>query len=121
MAWQEPNVDWSSGDRFTCDDMNRINGNLNYLVGNDSLKVNYTQNDFLTLSAWKAVTTRVAQLTAAANLETVYIDTRLTAQNIEAIEQATEDVKAYLDLVAENSKYPLYTNQVYAGAHYARG
>ena len=120
MAWQEPNVDWSSGNQITYADMNRINGNLNCLAGNESLKVNYTQNDFLTVKAWKTMTARVAQLTAAANLEVVYIDNRLTAQNIEAIEQATMDVKVRFDLMEENRKCPLYTNQVYAGAHYAR-
>ena len=63
----------------------------------------------------------MAQLTAAANVDTVLIDTRLTADNIQVMEQVTAVVKVWVDLVAENSKYPLYTNQAYAGTHYARG
>lgn len=121
MAWQEPDTEWSAGERLTCDDFNRICGNLNYLAGDSALKTDWTDNDFLSLSAWKAVTAWVAQLTAAANVDTVLIDTRLTADNIQAIEQATAAVKVWVDLVEQNRKYPLYTNQVYAGTHYARG
>ena len=121
MAWQEPVLDWSSADRLTCDDFNRICGNLNELAGDGALKTDWTGNDFLSLDAWKAVTARVAQLTAAANMDAVLIDNRLTADNIQAMEQAAAAVKAWVDLVAENSKYPLYTNQAYAGTHYARG
>ena len=43
------------------------------------------------------------------------------AEALEAIEQATAAVKVWVDLVEQNRKYPLYTNQVYAGTHYARG
>lgn len=121
MAWQEPTLDWSSADRFTFEDMNRICGNLNDLAGDNSLKTDWTNNDFLSLEAWKAVTARIAQLTAAANLDPVLIDTRVTAENIQAMEQATADVKIFFDLVQKNSKYPLYTNQAYAGMTYARG
>lgn len=121
MAWQEPTLDWSSADRFTFEDMNRICGNLNDLAGDNSLKTTWTNNDFLSLDAWKAVTARITQLTAAANLDPVLIDTRVTAENIQAMEQATADVKIFFDLVQKNSKYPLYTNQAYAGMTYARG
>lgn len=121
MAWQEPTLDWSSADRFTFEDMNRICGNLNDLAGDNSLKTTWTNNDFLSLDAWKAVTARIAQLTAAANLNPVLIDTRVTAENVQEIEQAAADVKVYFDLVVAASKYPLYTNQTYAGMTYARG
>lgn len=121
MAWQEPTLDWSSADRFTFEDMNRICGNLNDLAGDNSLKTTWTNNDFLSLDAWKAVTARITQLTTAANLDPVLIDTRVTAENIQAMEQATADVKIFFDLVQKNSKYPLYTNQAYAGMTYARG
>lgn len=121
MAWQEPDTEWSAGERLTCDDFNRICGNLNYLAGDSALKTDWTDNDFLSLEAWKDVTARVAQLTAAANVDTVLIDTRLTADNIQAMEQSTAAVKAWVDLVAENRKYTLHLNQVYLGAHYLGG
>ena len=121
MSWQEPVLDWSSADRMTCDDFNRICGNLNYLAGDSALKTDWTDNDFLSLDAWKDVTVRVAQLTAAANVDTVLIDTRLTADNIQAMEQATAAVKAWMDLVEQNRKYTLHLNQVYLGAHYLGG
>ena len=121
MAWQEPKLNWSSGDRLTCEEMNRINGNLNYLAGNTALSTSFTQNSFLTVNAWKGMTKQVAQLAAAANLEAVLIDTQLTAENVQAVEEIISAAKVYFDLVEENSKYPLYTNQVYVGAHYARG
>ena len=121
MAWLEPDTSWGTGERLTYSDFNRICGNLNDLAGDNSLKTTWTNNDFLSLDAWKAVTARITQLTAAANLDPVLIDTRVTAENIQAMEQATAGVKIFFDLVQKNSKYPLYTNQAYAGMTYARG
>nr|DAF87272.1 MAG TPA: hypothetical protein [Siphoviridae sp. ctDsE1] len=121
MAWQEPKTDWSAADHFTYADLNRINGNVNYLVGSAILPVDYTQNSFLTLSAWKTLTAQIAQMTAAANLSPVLIDTQVTADNVRKIELAIAEVKVYFELAAKNKEYPLYTNQVYAGGHYVRG
>lgn len=121
MAWLEPDTEWSAGDRLTHSDWNRICGNLNYLAGDSALKTDWTDNDFLTLEAWKAVTARVVLLSVAAGLATDVIDNRITAQNIEAIEQATAASKRYFDLVTVNKKYPLYTGQVYTGTSYVRG
>lgn len=55
MAWQTPVID--RGQTATClpDDLNRICGNINYLIGT-SLSTGYTSNDFLTLSQWRAIT-----------------------------------------------------------------
>lgn len=122
MAWQDPVTDWTAADYLTADDMTRISRNLNYLAGDSVLPEDYTQNSFLTLTRWKAITARVAYLTAAAaKLETVLVDSMVTAENIQKIEQATTDVKIYFDLVQENRKYPLYTNQVSAGMAYSKG
>ena len=121
MAWLTPDTEWSAGERLTHSDFNRICGNLNELAGDSALKTTWTEDDFLDLAAWKAVAARTAQLAAAANLGDVLIDTRVTAENIQTIEQVTARVRVYIDLVEENEKYPLYTNQVYAGTHYARG
>ena len=114
MAWLTPDTEWSAGERLTYSDFNRICGNLNELAGDSALKTTWSE-------AWKAVAARTAQLAAAANLGDVLIDTRVTAENIQTIEQVTARVRVYIDLVEENEKYPLYTNQVYAGTHYARG
>lgn len=121
MAWKEPKTDWSAADHFTYIDLNRINGNVNHLVGSTILPVNYTQNSFLTLSDWKSLTAQIAQMTAAANLSPVLIDTKVTAENVRKIELAIAEVKTHFELVTKNKEYPLYTNQVYAGGHYARG
>ena len=121
MAWLTPDTEWSAGERLTYSDFNRICGNLNELAGDSALKTTWSEDDFLDLAAWKAVAARTAQLAAAANLGDVLIDTRVTAENIQTIEQVTARVRVYIDLVEENEKYPLYTNQVYAGTHSARG
>ena len=117
MAWLTPDTEWSAGERLTYSDFNRICGNLNELAGDSALKTTWSEDDFLDLAAWKAVAARTAQLAAAANLGDVLIDTRVTAENIQTIEQVTARVRVYIDLVEENEKYPLYTNQVYAGTH----
>lgn len=77
--------------------------------------------NFLELAAWKAVAARSRPAGGGCEPGDVLIDTRVTAENIQTIEQVTARVRVYIDLVEENEKYPLYTNQVYAGTHYARG
>ena len=121
MAWLTPDTEWSAGERLTYSDFNRICGNLNELAGDSALKTTWSEDDFWTLRPGRRWRPGPPQLAAAANLGDVLIDTRVTAENIQTIEQVTARVRVYIDLVEENEKYPLYTNQVYAGTHYARG
>ena len=52
MAWITPKTNWIYSDRVTADDMNRICGNLNYLLGEERLQKVYTEEDYVFLSEW---------------------------------------------------------------------
>ena len=56
MAWQTPVTDRGEGAFCLPSDLNRIGGNINYLLGT-SLKTDFVANDFLTLAQWRAITT----------------------------------------------------------------
>lgn len=54
MGWTGTKTDWSEADRMSCEELNRIFGNVNYLYPSADLKSDYTQNDFLTSPEWQA-------------------------------------------------------------------
>lgn len=54
MAWITPKTDWVETDSCTYEDMNRIAGNINFLCST-SLKADYTRDDVVTLSEWRAI------------------------------------------------------------------
>lgn len=68
MAWQTPVVTWSSVDRVTYDDLNRIAGNINYLYPLANLKDDYTQNDFFTSAEFAAWTSALEILVAVSGV-----------------------------------------------------
>lgn len=55
MAWQTPKTNWSSVDNATYEDMNRICGNINYLLGEEVLTKVYTADDYVYLPEWLAI------------------------------------------------------------------
>ena len=54
MPWIEPKTDWNNGDVCTYEDVNRIFGNANYILGK-SMKDDYTQYDLVNGYAWTAL------------------------------------------------------------------
>lgn len=54
MAWETPVTDRGEVAYCTPADLNRIDGNINYLLGT-SLKTNFTSNDILTLTQWQNI------------------------------------------------------------------
>lgn len=54
MAWTTPVTDRGKGAYCLPSDLNRIDGNINYLIGT-SLKTDFVSNDFLTKAQWQSV------------------------------------------------------------------
>jgi hypothetical protein len=54
MAWQIPVIDRGEGATCLPDDLNRIDGNINYLLGT-SLKTDFNNNDILTIQQWQDI------------------------------------------------------------------
>lgn len=117
MAWVEPVTDWLPSSRFTYDDMNRICGNLNYLVGSSKFKVNWGENDILTVSDWDAVKTLANNLGRAYNIAFRSITNDMTASNIDELETLIANLKQPLDLVHAQRAARVYAGDagLYAG------
>ncbi|MGI6721055.1 MAG: hypothetical protein ACOX4I_00640 [Anaerovoracaceae bacterium] len=98
MAWVDPYTDWAPYDRFTYEDMNRICGNINYLIGMDSLRTNWTQDDILDRADWQPVKNTVNALALAVKLTHIAVTDALTSDNIDNLETIISELKAPIDL-----------------------
>lgn len=92
MTWITPVTSWSNGNRFTCDDMNRIAGNINYLYPDARLKDDYTQNDYLTQSEWDSLTEALNTLVTVSGLKRTVSGYDGTADTFVNIEQLIQDL-----------------------------
>lgn len=94
MAWTTPVTDRINGQtRTTADDMNRIDGNINYLWAT-LLRTDFTSNDIVTDTEWSDIieyTNEIADLLGIPEASTSTIYT-----NLNRIEQIA---KAYWDLL----------------------
>ena len=54
MAWLEPVTDRGESSWCLPSDLNRIDGNINYLIGT-SLKTDFDEDDFLTVGQWEDI------------------------------------------------------------------
>lgn len=62
MAWVTPVTDRPNDDTYTTyKDMNRIAGNLNYLLGTN-IKANYTEDDIVSMTQWNRIINSTKQL-----------------------------------------------------------
>lgn len=68
MSWQEPFTNWTRNSRVTYADMNRIAGNLNYLLPSANLKDDYTATDFVTVAEWNNICNALVRLITLANV-----------------------------------------------------
>ena len=68
MSWQTPFTQWTRNSRVTYTDMNRIAGNLNYLLPSANLKDDYTATDFVTVTEWNNICNALVKLITLANL-----------------------------------------------------
>lgn len=98
MAWVDPCTDWAPYDRFTYGDMNRICGNINYLMGVDNLRTDWAQDDILKLADWQPVKNTVNALASAVKLTHIAVTDALTSDNIDNLETIISELKTPIDL-----------------------
>lgn len=109
MAWTTPFTNWSNGNRFTYNDMNRITGNINYLYPGASLPI-YTQNDFLTRSGWDAVLSALDTLVLATGLDATVPGDAMTGDTMNEVEELIQRLHDRIELNARQ-----YVASIYVG------
>ena len=123
MAWITPNTSWAETDRCTYADMNRIAGNINELIGDETLKSDYTQNDIVSLTEWNAILSAldsIAEIYKFVPEETP--NTTATAWNLNAVESYTLELKNWIDLINAQAAARAYVGDpIYSGDnHFGR-
>lgn len=109
MTWVTPVITWSNGNRFTCDDMNRINGNVNFLDSTADLRTDYTTNDFLTVADWNALTSALNKLIAVTGLQATVQGWDGTAETFNGIEGLIQDLYDRIGLVQKQAPATIYS------------
>lgn len=107
MTWITPVTDWSNGNRFTYEDMNRIAGNINHLSA-AGIKDDYTQDDYLTAEAWLSLTTALSNLVAVTGLNRTVAGWEGTAETINSIEGLTQDLYDRIELINAQASATIY-------------
>ena len=114
MAWITPKTDWSSGDNVTADDMNRICGNLNYLLDEERLTKVYTYKDYVFLTEWQAIASALGDVQAFLDMETDTPDNQTTAYNFNLVESYCEQYKPLVDKIRAQRNANKYAGEWYA-------
>ena len=117
MAWITPKTDWAETDFCTYSDMNRIAGNLNYLLDASTLKDDYTQNDVVTLTEWEAIIDAIETLSALYGYDyNDILNNSATAQNFANVETLTLELRNWIDLlVAQKAARAYLGDPIYLG------
>lgn len=98
MAWITPKTNWIYSDRVTADDMNRICGNLNYLLGEERLQKVYTEEDYVFLSEWVEIVRAFMLVQVAAGIANPEKPTdAVTSYNFNLIESICLVAKDIID------------------------
>ena len=109
MTWTYTYTDWSNGNNFTHEDMNRITGNVNYLYPAASLPT-FTQDDILTTTDWNALVNALSVLLSVSGVGGTVPGDRLTADTINEVEEL---IQAIYDRINLNNAQDVA--EVYAG------
>lgn len=114
--WVEPYLEWSSGSLCGPADMNRISGNINYLLGVDDLKDDYDSNDYVTKSEFEKIVNYINQLLILTGLSYDNLPTmETTADNFNLIESLILDIKNRMVGMEINSVAVKFAGEVYSG------
>lgn len=109
LGWQEPFTGWTLGSLVSYTDMNRIGGNLNYLLNRsteESVKETWTQDDFVTLDDWKVIIGAIKALSLWIGVEVEIPTTALSPVNFNRAESATLKLKDPIELKwAQENRY----------------
>jgi hypothetical protein len=125
MRWQDPKTDWTNGEQFSCEEMNRISANINYLNPKAGLKADYTEDDILTQGQWDALQRALASLIIICGISAEVPGDAMNSATINAVEQLTADMKIRVDSIRAQVKANIYpstaADMIYPGENYARG
>lgn len=108
MTWITPKTDWSPNDNVTYEDMNRISGNINYLYQQTIIRADYTENDIVTLSEWKAIIDAVLNLAKGLGVINTVPDMDITADNFNDVEELTLATKEMIELIFKQTSANIY-------------
>lgn len=116
MAWTYTYINWSNGNNFTHDDMNRINANINYLYPAAALPT-FTQNDILTTTNWSDMLSALSALVNASGVSGTVPGSTLTADTINAVEGLIQDIYDRINLNNAQGVATVYVgDDLYAAA-----
>lgn len=118
IGWQEPFTGWTLGSLVSYEDMNRIGGNLNWLLNQsteESVKETWTQDDFVTLNDWKVIIGAIKALSLWAGVEVEIPTTDLSPVNFNRAESATLRLKDPVELIwSQENRY--FNDDVFVSA-----
>ena len=97
MAWQTPKTDWEAGDFVTYVDLNRICGNLNYLLGSNTLSESWTAADYVHLTDWHDIVDALEDVQDLLGAEHDLPDDNASSYNFNLIESFCLDAKDPID------------------------
>lgn len=129
MAWTYTYTDWSNGNNFTHDDMNRITGNINYLYPSAGLPT-YTQNDILTTTDWTDVTDALSVLISVSGVGGSVPGDTMTADTMNEVEGLIQQIydrinlnnaQAVANIYAGDDLYTASVGQYSTCDNYSRG
>lgn len=116
MAWTTPVTNWSNGNNFTHDDMNRICGNINYLYPAAALP-SYTQNDILTTNDWEDMAKALFTLIEVSGITGEVPVSNMTADTINAVEGLIQEIYDRINLNMAQEVATVYAgDDLYAAA-----
>lgn len=117
MSWITPKTDWLETDRCTYTDINRIAGNVNYLLDSDTLKDDYTQDDVIALTEWEAILEALSGLAEASKYVPEDVpDASTTSLNMNVVEAMILGVKEWINLINAQSVAKIYSgDDIYLG------
>lgn len=125
MAWIEPKTDWTDADHVTYQDMNRIMGNINYLLPSADLKDDYTQNDFVKAAEWAALLSAMSILAQSMLLSLQVPGNEMTSSTFNDVESITALLKERQDLIFAQEVATIYAGDGWRSAepaeNYVRG
>ena len=124
MAWTYTYTEWSNGNNFTHDDMNRINENINAMYPAASLPT-FTQNDILTTNDWSDMMKALLALLSVSGVGGSLPGSDMTADTINEVEGLIQTIYDRIQLNNAQSVANIYTgDDLYAAEvaeNYVRG
>lgn len=119
IGWQEPFTDWTPGSLVSYEDMNRIGGNLNWLLNQsteESVKETWTQDDLVRVDDWKVIIGAIKALSLWAGVEVEIPTTALSPVNFNRAESATLRLKDPVELIwSQENRY--FNDDVFVSAN----